>query len=163
MRNTDHAPMHSFTRRVTTILRPALLRWTGFVALLAAALSAPAATFFSDFNSGLPAGTAIYGNSAILPTTGYTNSGCLLLTPNIGSQVGGFLISNDLDAGNPVYGFIAQFKAFIGGGTAADGIAFNFANDLPDAATGVEGAGTGLTVEFDTYDNGLPDEIGQIG
>ena len=152
--------MCSFTRRVTTIFRPALLRWTGFIALLAAALSAPAATFFSDFNSGLPAGTAIYGNSAILPTTGYTNSGCLLLTPNIGSQTGGFLISNDLDAGNPVYGFVAQFKAFIGGGTAADGIAFNFANDLPNAATGVEGAGTGLTVEFDTYDNLAPDNIG---
>jgi hypothetical protein len=161
MSNTDHVPMRSFARRVTTtILRPALLRWTGIFVLFAAALSAPAATFFSDFNSGLPSGTAVYGNSAILPTTGYTNSGCLLLTPNIGSQVGGFLISNDLDAGNPVYGFVAQFKAFIGGGTAADGIAFNFANDLPDAATGVEGAGTGLTVEFDTYDNGLPDEIG---
>jgi hypothetical protein len=160
MRNTDHTPMRSSVRRVTTILRPALLRWTGIVALLAAALSAPAASFFSDFDSGLPAGTAIYGNSAILPTTGYTNSGCLLLTPNVGSQIGGFLISNDLDAGNPVYGFVAQFKAFIGGGTAADGIAFNFANDLPNAATGVEGAGTGLSVEFDTYDNGAPDEIG---
>jgi hypothetical protein len=160
MKNNPPACMRPLTRYVTNILHPALLRWTGIVALLATALSAPAASFFSDFNSGLPAGTAIYGNSAILPTTGYTNSGCLLLTPNVGSQSGGFLISNDLDAGNPVYGFVAQFKAFIGGGTAADGISFNFANDLPNGTMGVEGAGTGLSVSFDTYNNGAPDEIG---
>ncbi len=142
------------------ITRPALSRWAGIVGLLAAGLSSPAASFFSDFNSGLPTDTAIYGNSAILSNTGYTNSGCLLLTSNLMSQTAGFVITNDLDAGNPVYGFVARFKAFIGGGSGADGFSFNYANDLPLGAITEDGAGSGLRVEFDTYSNDAADDVG---
>ena len=152
--------MRSLTGRSTRILPPALLRLAGVVALLAAVLSAPAGSFFSDFNSGLPAGTAIYGNTTIPATGGYTNSGYVLLTPDVASQNGGFVITSDLDAGTPVYGFVARFKAFIGGGTGADGISFNFASDVPLSTITEEGAGSGLTVEFDTFDNGAPDNIG---
>ncbi len=164
MSNTYHAPVRLPTRRVTTLLYTALLRWTGILVLLAAALSAPAATFFSDFNSGLPAGSAVYGNSTNLSSGGYTNSGYLLLTPNVASQSGGYVITSDLDSGNPVYGFVAQFKAYIGGGGAvgADGVSFNFASDLPLGVIGEEGAGSGLTVEFDTYSN-VPPAIDSIG
>jgi hypothetical protein len=142
------------------MIHPTLLRLAGIAALLAAALSATAASFFSDFNSGLSAGTAIYGNSSIPATSGYTNSGYVLLTPNLMSQIGGFVITSDLDAGTPVYGFVARFKAYIGDGTAADGISFNFASDLPLGTISQEGAGSGLTIEFDTYNNGGADNIG---
>jgi PA14 domain/Bacterial Ig-like domain len=157
---TPHLQPRSLTQRVPTTIRPVLLRLAGIAALLAAALSAPAASFFSDFNSGLPAGTAIYGNTSIPATGGYTNSGYVLLTPNLQSQIGGFVITSDLDAGTPVYGFVATFKAYIGDGTAADGISFNFASDLPLGTISQEGAGSGLTIEFDTYNNGGADNIG---
>ena len=157
---TLHLQMRSLTRRVPTTIRSAMFRLAGIVALLAATLSAPAASFFSDFNSGLPAGTAVYSNSTIIATGGYTNSGYLQLTPNLASQSAGFVITNDLDAGAPVYGFVAQFKALIGGGTGADGISFNFAPDLPFGAISEDGAGTGLSIEFDTYGNDVSDNVG---
>ena len=155
-----HYRMCSLPERITAIIKLALPRLAGIVALLATALVSPAATFFSDFNSGLPAGTAIYGESAIATTGGYTNSGCLLLTSNLVSQSGGFRIDSDLDAGAPVYGFVAQFKAFVGGGNGADGFSFNFASDLPGGTMTEEGAGSGLTVEFDTFANPGADNIG---
>ena len=160
MRNTNHDRLRSAARRVTRILRHALLRWTGTVALLAATLSASAASFVADFNSGLPAGTAVYGNSAIIATGGYTNSGCLQLTPAAPSQTAGFVITSDLDSGNPVYSFVAQFKAYIGGGDGGYGFSFNFAPDLPNGIIGVDGAGTGLSLAFDTYNNGVGDIVG---
>ncbi len=127
----------------------------GTGALLCWTLSSPAGSFFSDFNSGLPAGTTVYGTANIASAGGYTNSGCLRLisatnTPGTGS----FVITNDLDAGTPIVGFSAAFKVYIGGGTGADGFSFNFAPDLPaDGNFGEEGAGTGITVEFDTFAN----------
>src|SRR5689334_19553874 len=78
-----------------------------------------AATFFSDFNSGQPTGTAVFGNSKVQATGGFTNSGVLALTTNGASLTAGFVITNDLDAGTPVVSFTATFKAFIGGGSAA--------------------------------------------
>ncbi len=43
-----------------------------------------------------------------------------------------------------------------GGGTAtpADGFAFVLGDDAADGAFGENGAGSGLVVSFDTYDNG---------
>ena len=83
------------------------------------------------------------------------------LTTAVGSVSGGFIIS-DLDAGQPLVSFTATFKALIGGGTGADGMSFNFANDLPNGAISEEGAGNGLIVEFDTYANGAPDTAPSI-
>src|ERR1035438_10735639 len=71
MNRIHHSCIRPLMRCLTNILHPALLRWTGIVALLAAALTAPAASFFADFNSGLPDGTAVYGNAAIIATGGY--------------------------------------------------------------------------------------------
>ncbi|PWU16295.1 MAG: hypothetical protein C5B50_13860 [Verrucomicrobia bacterium] len=120
-------------------------------------LAAQAGTFFSDFNSGtLPAGATVFGSASVTNTTGgYTNSGYLQLTPLALSQQGAFVITNDLDAGAPVVSFVARFKAFdFSSGQGADGWSFNFATDVPFANTiSEEGAGTGLTVEYDTYQN----------
>src|SRR6185295_12483585 len=109
-----------------------------------------AGSFSADFNAGLPAGSTIFGNTTVSTGGGFTNSGCLQLTTAIGSQTAGFVVTNDLDGGQPVVSFTAKFKALIGGGTGADGFSVNFAPDVPLGVIGEEGAGTGLTVSFDT-------------
>lgn len=112
-------------------------------------IATPSATY--DFNSGVPANTALYGSALV-------SAGVLELNPNIGSQTGAFLTS-DLAPGRVVRGFAATFKARLLAGTSppADGFSFNWAADLPNGTYAVaeEGQGTGLSVAFDTYDNGF--------
>lgn len=111
---------------------------------------------FYDFDDGaFPAGTTAYGPAAILPNRGFNGGSALMLTPSVGSQQGGFLIP-DLVNGAPVTKFTVQFKLFIGEGSGnpADGFSFSFAPDVPEATVGEEGAGSGITVSLDTYDNG---------
>jgi hypothetical protein len=134
------------------------------LAVIGSLATAQAGSFFADFNDGLvPANATVYGSATVLASGGYTNSGFLELTPAVGSQGGGFIL-NDLDAGTPIVSFTASYKCLIGGGgyTGADGMSFNFAPDLPPGPISQEGAGTGLTVEFDTFDNGLPDTAPSI-
>src|SRR5204862_318750 len=123
----------------------------------AAARAAQAGTFFSDLNSGLPAGTAVYGNAVVEATGGIGDSGVLKVTKALNSQSGSFVIE-DLDAGSPIAGFDVSYKLLIGGGTStpADGISFCFGPDLPNLAWGEEGTGMGLRFLFDVYDNATP-------
>jgi hypothetical protein len=127
-------------------------------------VAAQAGSFFADFNNGLvPANATVYGSAGVLATGGYTNSGFLQLTAAVGSQDAAFILS-DLDGGVPVVSFTGAYKCLLGGGgyQGADGISFNFAPDLPAGTITEEGAGTGLTVEFDTFDNGAPDTAPSI-
>jgi len=120
-----------------------------------ASLAARAGTFSTEFNSGLPAGAAVFGSAFVDNAGGVGDSGVLKLTQayNYGSQ-GSFII-NDLDGGAPIAGFTASFKLLVGGAEPhADGCSFNFANDLPDGPFTEEGAGTGVTISFDSFDNG---------
>jgi hypothetical protein len=75
-----------------------------------------------------PPGTQNVG-TAVVGSGGITNSQCLQLTVAAG-QSGAFLVT-DPAAGQPVYGFTARFKMFVGGGSVppADGFAFAFGND----------------------------------
>jgi hypothetical protein len=122
-----------------------------------------AGSFVGDFNSGLPAGMATFGDGAVLGSGGYTNSGFVQLTPEAGSKNGAFCITNDLDAGTPVVSFTASFKVLIGGGqrfTYADGMSFDFAPDVPLGIGGLpeNGVGSGISVTFKTYPtSGNPD------
>jgi len=160
--NTDnighdtHIRARSLFERFSRLTRSVLLFLSGMVALCAT-LSASAGGFFSDFNSGLPAGTTAYGHATAIANQGYTNSGCLMLTTNLADQNGLFVITTDLDAGAPVVGFTARFKVYVGplAGTGADGFSFNFAPDLPAGTifTEEEGVGTGLSVSFDSFSN----------
>ena len=119
------------------------------------------ATLTTNFSSGLPAGSSVYGNAVV-------DSGVLKLTNAIIVQDGYFYV-NDLDAGQPVTELMVSFKMLVGGGNStpyfpADGLSFSFASDLPSSPTsanyqGEEGAGSGLRVSFDTWDNGAPDAI----
>ncbi len=143
--------------------------WAGWstaigMALCAAApLTVEAGSFGTDFNSGLPAGTSIFGDAVIEDGLSAGN-GALKLTKAVNVQLGAFYL-DPLDPGTATQSFTATFQALVGGGSGetgglpADGFSFNFANDLPASpANGAfaleEGLGTGLTVSFDTYDNG---------
>ena len=131
------------------------------LALLGAPVCPYAGSFFTDFNSGLPPGCALFGASVVSPNDGtgegYTNSGCLQLSGDLGGLGGSFIITNDLDSGNAVVSFTAAFKVLMAGGDTAAGFSFNFAPDLPLAPIPMEGAGSGLTVEFDTLINAPPE------
>jgi hypothetical protein len=104
--------------------------------------------FFSDFESGVPSGLTLYGNSVV-------TNGWLRLTLNTSNTVGA-AIFNDLLPGQPIAHFTASFRVYTGEGgptEAADGFSFNFANDLPNGTAGnaEQGVGTGLSVGFKTY------------
>ncbi len=131
----------------------------GAIGWLASLASLSAGSFSTDFNSSLPSGTAVFGSATNDLVGGFTNSGCIKLTTTAGGT-GSFIITNDLDTGTAPVSLTARFKALVGGGTGADGFSFNFAPDLPLAGFGEDGAGTGLTVAFDTFNNGAPDYLG---
>src|SRR3974390_1005919 len=100
-------------RRLAGRLFGSSLAATWLVAPLLVSTPARGGSFTSDFNTGLPSGTAVYGVSGISATGGFTNSGYLQLTPLAVSENGAFILNNDLDAGVPVVGFVAKFKAYI--------------------------------------------------
>ena len=95
----------------------------------------------------------MFGSAFVDSTGGVNGSGVLKLTTTGNGLQGSFII-HEIDGSAPVTAFTATFKMLVGGGNGADGLSFNFANDLPDDVFGEEGAGTGLTVSFDTFDNG---------
>src|SRR5262249_4017889 len=124
--------------------------------LLAVRTPLQAGSFSSDFNSGLPLGSATYGNAAVSGSGGLTNNGCAPPPPHARSQPGTLLITNDPDAGAAVVSFIAKFKVSIGGSQRwnyADGMSFNFAPDVALGTWGLEdeGSGSGLTIDLDTF------------
>lgn len=122
-----------------------------------------AATFNANFNDGqVPAGAQIFGN-AVVEAGGVGDTPCLKLTKNSNSEQGSIVIE-DLDGGAYVYGFRATFLTRVGGGTSvpADGRSLCVAPDIPDGAWGEAGVGTGLRVQFDTYDNGTTEVAPEI-
>lgn len=110
-----------------------------------------AGRFYADFNSGQPSGTRIGGEAMINPGAGVDDSGMLRLTAPERDRRGSFIVEN-FDRNKKIAGFVVDFKVLIGGGSSrgADGLSFNFARDLPLTMTEV-GAGKGLVVMFDTY------------
>lgn len=137
-------------------IRAGLVPALAFAGLLQ---TASAGSFTADFNDGLlPAGSTLYGNgtsAGVIKTIGGAgNTACVRLTENANGLQGSYIIS-DLDGGNPVSGFTASFKMRLGGGSSvpADGCAFSVANNLPAGTFGEGGAGNGLTIGFDIYDN----------
>ena len=107
----------------------------------------------ADFNTKLPDNIAIYGDA-------YWDAmaGVLELNPGDFGRAGAFLTA-DLAPSRYVEGFTATFKARLSSNVSppADGFSFNWATDLPNATYGVaeEGQGSGLSVAFDTFDNGF--------
>ncbi len=120
------------------------------VVLSVITLTSPTATY--DFTSGNLGGGNIYGNASVV-------SNALVLTSAAQNQSGAFL-TPDLAPGERAQGFTAQFKLQIAQGNGyADGFSFNWATNLPGGTftNAEEGAGSGLRVCFDTFNNGGTD------
>jgi hypothetical protein len=154
-----------YSLRVTNADSSVVTSDEGTLTVVDIPLAAPTASYdFTSADGSAPAGTTLYGSDQFTPYSGYisgtggvNDSGVLHLTDAQAGQWGAIVV-DDLVAGAPVYGITAHFKALVGGGTVppADGFSFNFASDIPDP-TNLEyenGAGTGLTIGFDIYDNG---------
>jgi hypothetical protein len=118
---------------------------------------------FGGFEAGfddnmLPPGTTLFG-IAVVADDG-TGNRALRLTGATNSSFGVFVIP-DQNGSVPLDRLLVRWKSRIGGGSrGADGYSFNWANDLPVLPTygnpGEEGAGTGLSVTIDTWDNSCP-------
>lgn len=132
------------------------------VALTVTTLPPPTAQLSYDFNSTttpIPAPTQIWTDAFADPAGGVGGSGGLVLTPAEGSKSGSWVIP-DTRSGAAVDGLFVHFQINMtppDGATPADGFGMHFAADLP--ANGPlpgaeENVGTGLSVCFDTYDNG---------
>jgi len=127
----------------------------GLVAALAAAASvafiskpALAGMYTNDFSTGVGAAT-LNGNAAYSATDGTVH-----LTEAVNGQAG-TLILPDLDPGQAVKSFTADFDVATGPGTSppADGISFNFGKQTSTSNYGEEGINPGIVFEMDTYNN----------
>lgn len=112
---------------------------------------------YFDFDDGeVPIFTSVYGTAEIDPSAGAGGSGGMVLARAANNQNGAFIVS-DVSPGEVVNGFTAAFKLKIGPGTArpSDGFSFSFGPSIPDGllASPQQGAGPGLAVSFDIYDN----------
>jgi hypothetical protein len=109
-----------------------------------------------NFDDGVvPANTSIAEN-AHMPDGVAEPLGTLHLTDAINDQNGWFVVE-DLAAGTPVHGITASFKVYnFSPNTVADGFAFSFGPGITGTGRPAheEGVGSGLTVGFDTYNNG---------
>ncbi|HTG42914.1 MAG TPA: hypothetical protein VK633_00155 [Verrucomicrobiae bacterium] len=115
-------------------------------------ISNPKVSF--DFEAGQPAEVTLNGTAIVTSTTG-TNGSAIELTMAAAGQ-GGALTIADFNNGQAVSAFTAHFQMHVanGSGTPADGFAFIWADDIDATANfGEGGAGSGLVVSFDTYQN----------
>ncbi len=100
--------------------------------------------FESDFSS-VPTNSDVYRAASV-------TGGVLQLTPAVGTQYGGFVIQST--PGENFNVLSVSFDYRIWGGTGADGFSLSYGPDIANSAgTGEVGEGTGIIVEFDTYDN----------
>ncbi len=115
-------------------------------------------TLATNFNAGNLAGSARYGSAHWSNNVGTSASGALVLNDAIANNWGSTIIQ-PATPGARVLAFTANFNLFVGNGTAepADGISFNYANNLPDADRGTpdigneNGVGNGLSFCVDQY------------
>jgi hypothetical protein len=126
-------------------------------------IALPEDHFHYDFDTSKPPkGSRLSGHASLSEFEGIDDSGYLMLTDALNSQSGSWIIGSPLDK-TEVFGFIANFQVRIGGpgedlgGTdsPADGMSFNFADDIPPKTwQGEEGIGSGIRVCIDTWNNG---------
>jgi hypothetical protein len=117
-----------------------------------------------NFDDGtVPIGGAIFGSAYVNPFGGVGSTAFLDLTDAFNDQAGSFLFNTPAGV-DPINDFTATWMVQVGGGTAtpADGFSFVLGSDIPDATFGEDGAGSGLIVSFDTYDNGTVEVAPEI-
>ena len=125
------------------------------VTLATSALSLRAGVFETDFESGLPDTSQVAGSANLDTVGGVSNSAAMKLTLSQNTAETGSWVINDFDGGALIGAFTASFKVLIGSSNAtpAFGLSFCFATDLA-GSFGVDGAGSGLRIVFDTFDRG---------
>ena len=147
------------------------VRLRAAAALSATALSATAGSYTNDFSGGA-AGLTIYSIAGAAPEVRATdgNPGGYLKLTDAQGGVQSTVIFPDFDGGFPVQAFTFEVDCRIGNGTGnpADGFSINFAktgdpvflagSQFNGAAE--DGTTTGLSIGFDTYDNGNGDVVG---
>jgi len=131
---------------------------TGVTAVGLGAILAQAGSFTSDFSNPNQTGFTLNGGTRADGVTPYPAiaNGRLELTYAEGSQQASIVL-DDLDGGAEIESFTARFKLQIGPGSGnpADGVSFSFGPDINSSSNpSEEGAGNGLIVALDTYDNG---------
>jgi hypothetical protein len=101
-----------------------------------------------------PSGAVYTGNAAWQATTREGDSSSVVLTGAATGQNGTFILP-DQDGGEKVKSLLARFEVRVRqwSNPPADGWSFSWAPDLPATLFGEEGAGSGLRVSFDSYDN----------
>ncbi len=114
-----------------------------------------------DFDDGNAPGDALLlGTAGVFLSGGVGDTGALVLTTAVNGLQGSMALG-DQDGGEPVRGFVTNFQLRIGNGSnpPADGASFVWAPSAITAPFGESGAGIGLIVSFDIYDNedGNPD------
>ncbi|HXJ76792.1 MAG TPA: hypothetical protein VNM37_28300, partial [Candidatus Dormibacteraeota bacterium] len=118
--------------------------------------------FSSDFESGLPLGTSLFGSASVAAGSGADGNRVLKLMAS-GQGSFGDLVIDEFSGGAPVTAFFASFDLLLGGGAdrPADGFSFNFTTNLPAPPAygnpSEEGLTNGLSLCFDTFDNFLVD------
>jgi hypothetical protein len=131
--------------------------------LAAVALLAGTPVFAGSFTTTFANATGITLNGNAYLTNSPTDRA--ILTEAVAGQVGSFTM-DDLDAGAAIESFTATFKLQLGPGSGnpADGASFNFGPDITATTLSNEEGpgGTALTIEFDTYDNGVANEFGAL-
>ena len=115
-------------------------------------------TFETNFNDDIPAGTEVYGTTVVEWIDDDGEDGVLQLTVTEASQNGSWIV-DDFSEGQTVGEFEANFRMLMGGNTSADpadGMSFSFGRNIPDNtfSPAENGAGDGLRVAFDSWDNG---------
>ena len=114
--------------------------------------------FETNFNDDIPAGTEVYGTTVVEWIDDDGEDGVLQLTVTEASQNGSWIV-DDFSEGQTVGEFEASFRMLMGGNTSvdpADGMSFSFGRNIPDNTfnPAENGAGDGLRVAFDSWDNG---------
>jgi hypothetical protein len=100
--------------------------------------------FFSNFSTQ-PTNTNLYGSASI-------SGGELVLTTALNDLKGGYVIQST--PGRNIDSFTVNFDYAISGGTSADGFSLSYASNITNNDGGGEsGEGSGIIIQFDTYDN----------
>ena len=152
--NASYGLDRTHSRRTSEIVIAALL---ALAVMPQNGLSASFTTGF-DPDVGLPGN--LYGKAVLDPSGGTADGAALKLTQANGDA--GALVLEDLDGGLPIGSFAANFKLRMGNDSSSppqgDGFSFSFGPEIPDAVFPFpeEGAGTGLIVSFDSFNNAGP-------
>jgi len=115
-------------------------------------------TFETNFDDDIPDGSEVYGTTVVEWIDDDGEDGVLQLTLAEASQNGSWIV-DDFSDGQTVGEFEATFRMLMGGNTSnapTDGMSFSFGQNIPDNtfSPAENGAGNGLRVSFDSWDNG---------